>query len=400
MNELSFDPFNADQAHNMWDVVRRLQREKPVAHIGNGFVFVTKYDDVCHVLRNHLLFTNEGNLRLTGVNPPLEDRALGELDPPIHGPIRRLAVNAVTPSSVENMRTFTREYSEKLLADLLAKGGGDLVGKFSVLLTNSVVAKMLGVPVDSSDWMAEKAEEIMFSTLPESNRTERGVGYEGAFPEFTDFIDGVVADRKASGELGDDAVGRLIRSVETGWDDPKKMARMILLQLLLGGTATTRDYIGHLFHHLIQDPKLHAAIDADRSLIPAAVEEGLRLYPPVLNVFRAPSQDTEIRGVKIAKGERVVVGLAAANRDEDIFPDPDTFRLDRKRDVTHMTFGYSSHFCVGSMLAKMEAQIALEVFLNMVKPGTLRMKPGFKMRHMPTAFLYGPVSVDVERVPA
>jgi cytochrome P450 len=178
------------------------------------------------------------------------------------------------------------------------------------------------------------------------------------------------------------------------------MARMILLQLLLGGTATTRDYIGHLFHHLIQHPDLHATIEAGRALIPVAVEEGLRLYPPVLNVFRAPSQDTEIRGVKIAKGERVVVGLAAANRDEDIFPDPDAFRLDRKPTVPHMTFGYSSHFCVGSALAKMEAQIALEVFLDMVKPGTLRTVPGFKMRHMPTPFLYGPVSVDVERVPA
>jgi cytochrome P450 len=399
MNNLSFNPFDATQAHRIWDVVHRFQREAPVARIGDGFVLVTRYDDVCHVLRNHGVFTNAGNFRLTGTQVPLEDRALGELDAPQHAPLRRIAINAVPNLSVEAMRPFTRAVSQELLGAIVERGRGDLVGRFSVLLTNRVVAKMLGVPLDRGDWLAEQAEEVMKSELPVTNRTARGVGYAGAFPEFTAFIDDLVAARMAAADPGDDAVGRIIRAGGASGEAPATVARHILTQLLLGGTATTRDLLGNLFHRLIQRPDLHAAIDVDRAQIPVAVEEALRLDPPVLFTFRGCAEKTVLGGVELAPGERIVVAIAAANRDEEKYEDPDSFRLDRVSPVPHLTFGYSAHFCVGSALARMETQIALEVFLDKVKPGELRMEPGFQMHHMPTPFLWGPVSLDVERVP-
>ena len=382
----------------MWDVVHRFQREAPVARVGNDFVLVTKYHDVREVMVNSELFTNAGNLRQTGVNAPLEDRALGELDPPVHGPIRQLAMSAMPHSSIEGMRSFTRATCEELLKEILDRGRGDLVGRFSVLVTNRVVAKMLGVPLDRGDWLAEQAEAIMKSEFPLTNQTPQGIGYKGAFPEFSSLLDELIATRMNADGEGDAAIDRIVQGACGNFEEPAKIARMILIQLLLGGTATTRDFIGHLFHRLIQSPELHTATDANRSLIPVAVDEGLRLDPPVLFTFRTCSENTPLRGVDVNSGERVIIAFAAANRDEEMYEDPDTFRLDRVDPAPSLTFGYGSHFCLGSPLAKMESQTALEVFLDMVKPGSLHTLPGFKIQYMPTSFLYGPVSLDVERV--
>jgi cytochrome P450 len=352
---------------------------------------------VVQVLRGNGVFANAGGFRPTGLHVPLKDRTLGELDPPEHGPIRRLALGAVNNAAVEGMRGFARDVSRRLLDGILAQGRGDLVGRFSVLLTNQVVAKMLGVPLDRGDWLAEQAEAVMFSELPVTNRTPRGEGYEGAFPEFAAFIDELIEQRLGLEDPGEDAVGRIIRSAGKNWAVTDRVARMVLMQLLLGGTATTRDFIGHLFLELIRRPDLHAAIRERPSLVPVAVEEGLRLAPPVLFVIRTCSQDTELRGVALKEGERVIAALAAANRDASVYETPDAFRLDRTAPAPHLTFGFGSHHCVGSALARMEVQTALEVFVERVEPGALRTVPGFQLRHMPTPFLYGPASLEVER---
>jgi len=171
----------------------------------------------------------------------------------------------------------------------------------------------------------------------------------------------------------------------------------VLLQLLLGGSATTRDFLGNLFHTLILQPELHEAIRAERSLVPAAVEEGLRLAPPVLFVIRTCAQDVELGGVALAKGERIIAAIAAANRDPAVYERPDQFRVDRVDPPTHLSFGLGSHFCAGNQLARMEIREALEVFVERVKPGELRTVSGFDLRYMPTPFLFGPVDMPVER---
>jgi cytochrome P450 len=172
---------------------------------------------------------------------------------------------------------------------------------------------------------------------------------------------------------------------------------MVLIQLLLGGTATTRDFLGHLFHELIRRPELHEAIRGDPRLVPVAGEEGLRLAPPVLFVIRSCRQPTALGGVGIDAGERVIAAIATANRDESLYPLPDEFRLDREDPKPHLSFGHGPHACVGAGLARMEIEAALEAFVELVAPGGLRTAPGFELRRMPTPFLYGPESLAVER---
>jgi len=396
--DLALDPFDPRQTHAICDVAQRFQREAPVARVGGGFVFVSRYDDVRHVLRTNDVFANAGGFRPTGLHVPLEDRTLGELDPPEHEPIRRLALDAAAGRrAIESLRGFARDETRSLLEAILQRGRGDLVAELSVLLTNRVIAKLLGVPQERSDWLAERAEEIMHSEMPVTNRTERGEGYARAFPEFTAFVDDLVRLRTAGEGSMQDAIGRIVHGTRTGEPPPEKIVRMVLIQLLLGGSATTRDFLGHLFHELILRPDLHEAIRSDRSLVPVASEEGLRLAPPVLFTIRTCKQPTELRGIALLAGERVIAAIAAANRDEQVYERPDEFRLDRRDPRPHLSFGHGPHACVGAGLARMEIQTALDVFVELVAPGALRTAPGFELRHMPTPFLYGPESLPVER---
>jgi cytochrome P450 family 142 subfamily A polypeptide 1 len=394
-----FDPFDPAQTHAIADVARRLAVEQPVLRLQSGFVMVSRYDDVRQVLLNSTVFANAGGFRPNGLEVPIEDRTLGELDPPEHGPIRRLAIGAAAgPGALDSLKAFTRENASTLLDAILARGRGDLVGDFSLVLTNRVIAKLMGVPQEKSAWLAEQAESILSTDMPVTNRTERGFGYKAAFPDFTAFIDDLVHQRLTRPDGPPDAISRIIDAArEVGSVPPETIIRMVLIQLLLGGSATTRDFLGNIFHELILNPELHDAIRNDPALAPAAVEEGLRLAPPVLFVIRTCAVETELNGTAIAPGERIIAAIAAANRDPAAYERPHEFRLDRIDPPPHLSFGLGSHFCVGNQLARLELREALEVFVERVEPGALRTVADFELRYMPTPFLFGPVSMVVER---
>lgn len=398
----SFDPFSAADAHAIVGIAQRLIAETPVLRLDSGFVMISRYDDVRHVLTNSAEFINAGGFRPNGLHVPIEDRTLGELDPPEHGPIRRLAMGAAAgPGAVESLRGFTRETCHALLDPILARGSGDLVGDFSVILTNKVISSLMGVPPERSEWLSDQAETILKSEMPVTNRTPSGFGYKAAFPEFTDYLDDLIARRIADPTAETDAIQRIVDAADKATGAPPEIIiRMVLIQLLLGGSATTRDFLGNLYHALIRDPGLHAAIRDNPALIPAAVEEGLRLAPPVLFVFRTCARDTEIGGMTLAKGQRIIAALAAANRDPAVYDHPDEFRVDRSDPAPHLSFGLGAHFCVGNQLARMEIQEALEVFVERVAPGELRTVPSFELTYMPTPFLFGPMNMPVERVTA
>jgi cytochrome P450 len=396
---LSFDPFNAADTHAIADIAQRLIAEAPVLRLDSGFVMVSRYDDVRSVITNSTLFANAGGFRPNGLHVPIEDRTLGELDPPEHGPIRRLAIGAASgPAAVDALRGFTRATCHRLFDAILARGSGDLVADFSVILTNRVISTMMGVPLEHADWLSEQAETILKTEMPVTNRTPRGFGYKAAFPEFTDFIDDLVQRRMAEPLAKPDAIQRIVAAAgEAGGAPPETIVRMVLIQLLLGGSATTRDFLGHLFYRLILEPDLHRAIRDNPALVPVAVEEGLRLAPPVLFVIRTCAQDTELGGMTLARGQRLIAAIAAANRDPTVYDNPDAFRLDRIQPAPHLSFGIGAHFCVGNQLARMEIQEALEVFVERVQPGEFCIPPDFTLRYMPTPFLFGPVGIPVVR---
>ena len=128
-SNFTFDPFDPAQTHAIADVARRLADEEPVLRLQSGFVMVSRYEDVRQVLLNSTVFANAGGFRPSGLDVPIEDRTLGELDPPEHGPIRRLAIGAAAgPGALDSLKGFARENSRVLLDAILTRGHGDLVG--------------------------------------------------------------------------------------------------------------------------------------------------------------------------------------------------------------------------------------------------------------------------------
>lgn len=400
---LSFDPFDPAQTQQMWPLMRAFRERAPVARIGGGFVYVSRYEDVRSVLRDQETFSNAGGMRPTGTEIPLHDASIGELVPPVHPPVRRLAFAAAQGGGiVERLRSVARACAEELVDAIEAKGGGDLIAGLSLPLTNRVIGALLGVGRESCDRLAAWSEEIMLSPLTVTNQTERGIGYEGAFPEFTDFLDSLIEAREASvaadAEEADrepDTITRIMRSGLEIAELDTRMIRMILLNLVLGGTATTRDFLGNLMLVLLEQPDFYARIHADRSLVRVALEESLRHDPPVLYLIRTCTAGAELAGVGIEAGERVIAGIASGNRDERVYDEPDCFRLDRLEPPQHLSFGYGKHFCVGSALARMEAEEAVGALLDRFPPGRLALAPDFRLELMPLPYMLGPVGLSV-----
>ena len=215
--------------------------------------------------------------------------------------------------------------------------------------------------------------------------------------DYQDILDQLIEDRMDA-EGSEDTVARIVRTGLDGGELSTPLIRMVLNNLLIGGTATTRDAIGNLLLEVLTNPELHADLRARRRLIPAAIEESLRLMPPVLYLIRTCSESTELSGVAIEAGERVVVGIASANRDERIFDDADQFRVDRVRPAMHLSFGYGKHFCVGAPLARMEIEEAMNAFFDRFEAADIHLTGDFELEWMPMPYMLGPLRLDVEIV--
>jgi cytochrome P450 len=397
---MEFNPFDASSTHQLWALSAELRRDQPVARLASGVVYVSRYRDARAVLRQPQIFSSQGGFKADGVEVPMGDALLGDFDEPEHGPVRRLAMAAAGPSRVEGERGFALASARHLVRSLAGDGGTtDVVAALALPLSSEVTAHLLGAPVADAPKLFGWAEDIMHSDLPVYLRTERGVGFHGAFPEYAAFVDQLIEERLDPADTHDDAIKRIVDGIvaEQGAGDvpAKDVIFMIVSTLLLGGVTTTRDLIGWLLYELVRKPDVYRAVAADHSLIPAAVEEVLRFYPPLLYLMRKCIVDTEINGFAIAAGERVLVGIASANRDESVYPSADEFLVDRKDPAPQLTFGHGLHMCVGNALARMEAEVLLEAFVDEFDVSEVRVAPAFELGLMPTPFMYGPVSVDV-----
>jgi len=389
-----FDPFDPKQTQNMWHQFRDLRENNPISRPGD-FVFVTRYDDVKAVLRKPRAFGNSQGFRAPGVEVPVEDRLVGELDAPLHRPIRRLLTDILTPRIVENARAFTRATARAQLENLAGRGRGDLVRDFTLLLPTQVTVHILGLPVEDSPQLSQWANELLHSDWPAYNRTERGEGLVGAFPEYAAYIDRHVDERRDSSDPPDDLITGLIR--QRLFDEPvsSRQIRALVSNLILGGISTSTNMLGNLLHHLLRNPADFRALRAKPELAATAVEESLRLMPPILYVVRTCTIPTEISGFKIEAGERVICSLASANRDDRIFPDPDSFRLDREKPAAHMSFSFGPHLCLGASSARMVGQVVTEEFTQHFDCDQISLSPEYRFEGVPVFMEYGPGELPV-----
>ncbi len=380
-------------------MLAELRGETPVASIADGMRYVTRYEACRAVLRDVTSFSNASGFKAPGVEVPAEDRLLGELDPPRHTAVRRVMVTALTPSVVRAAEPFIAATATELLAGLPRPGRTDLVAGFTVPLPNRVTVHVLGFPAADADQLAAWAKELMESGFPATNRSARGEGFAAAFPEFAGYLDNQI-ERRTAAARGDDAprdvLTRLLELDVDGEPLPRRQVRALARNLITGGLTTTSQLLGNLLHQLLADPAVDAALRGDPTGLPGAVEESLRVAPPVLFVPRGCVHDTTVVGSTVRAGERVIVGTASANRDEDRFPDGDRFDAARPNADQHLTFGYGPHVCPGASLARTVARVGVATFLDTFGPGSVRLDPRYEFEPVPTFFECGPARLPVE----
>ncbi len=395
-NEFAFDPFDPKQTQHMWDRLVRMRSEAPVTRPIPGFVFVARYRDVKAVFRDNVTYSSREGFRGPGVVLPPEESFLGEIDPPEHPKLRMLMMQAFRPGMERAAEPFTRAWAADKLEALAARGGGDLVSEFGIHLPPAVTAHMLGIPTDQIERVGQWGFELLHSDWPQWNRTERGAGIGGAFPEFAAFLDEQIALRRNSANPPDDLMTRMTRVEVEGRKLSSLQIRTLCANCLLASQSTT-NLIGNLLYRFASDAAFERALRAERGLLAGAVEESLRFDCPVLFLFRTARIDHEIAGEKIRAGERVMLGIASGNRDEKEWQRAGEFWLERdwKSAPEILTFGPGPHLCLGNMIARMEARVVLELVMEKFAPGQLRLAPGYERTLVPMFLEYGPERLDV-----
>ena len=229
------------------------------------------------------------------------------------------------------------------------------------------------------------------------NRTDRGEGLSGGHPEFASYIDRLIAEHRAADPPPDDFITRLLNTEVDGIRLNHVELRTLLAFLLVSGNETTRHLLSNLLHTFATRPDLLTALQRDPALVHNAVEESLRLDPPVALLMRECLRDTTVRGMPIRKGEQVAFGVASSNRDERHYEAPEEFRLDRPQPKAHIAFGGGPHVCPGASLARLEGRVLLEVLIEKVE--RLELEPDYKWQKIPVFWANGPQSLPARLTP-
>jgi cytochrome P450 len=387
--DIELDPFRAED-HVPYEQLRTMRRECPVARIPVGW-FLSRQAEVLEAVRQVDTFV--ASFRAPGVVVPDEEQFINEIAEPRHSRVRKIINASVAYHKAMRLEPFIRDLCDEYLEPLISRGYGDLVADFVVSIPVNVIAHLIGVPREDWQRFWRWSDDVVEGTYPTLYRTERGEGLAGAHPEFTAYVDTLIVARREDPTPPDDFLTRLLQTEVEGRHLSDVAIRTQLVFLIISGNETTRHLIANLLVTLATRPDIFATLKSDRTLIERAIEESLRLQPPIHLLLRNVATDTTALGRAMCEGEKIVFGLASANRDESVHADPDEFRLDRPNWREHVAFGGGPHVCPGSALARVEAKVVLETMLDRVD--TLEVEDGWTWRKTPVFWGNGPVDLPV-----
>ena len=387
------DPLDAS-AGVPYEALAELREECPVSRTPSGAYFIARHDDVLAATKNIEVF--QASFRAAGVVVPVEEQLISEIPEPRHGKIRRIINSAIAQHRIGRVEPFVRELCNELLDGIVARGGGDLVAEYVTPVPATVIAHLLGVDPTDHARFAEWSDVVVQSAYATQNRREDGVegeGLAGVAPDFVDYLDEMIAERKTSADPPDDFVTRLLNTEVDGVRLTDLEMRTQLAFLLMSGNETTRHLIANLLETVCTEPTLFARVRTEPGLVPTLVEESLRHDSPIHVLMRDCLADVTIEGVTIPAGAKVGFGLASANRDRRTYDNADEFRLDRPSAKDHLAFGGGPHVCPGASLARLEGRIALEAFLDRVEHANI--DDGYRREPVPVSWANGPRRLPV-----
>jgi cytochrome P450 family 142 subfamily A polypeptide 1 len=351
-----------------------MRRHEPVYEDAANAVFgAASYQAVLAASKDPATFSSAGGIRPdSGALPMMID-----MDDPAHWKRRKLVNRGFTPRRVRDSEERIGRICDEIIDRVCEAGECDFVRDIAAPLPMIVIGDMLGVEAADRDKLLRWSDD-MVSAQGGNVSDEALVAAAEAFSEYADYAGRVIAQRRAAPT--DDLTSVLVHAEVDGdrLDDDELVHESLLI--LVGGDETTRHVISGGMEQLLRHPDQRAALVADRSGVPVAVEEMLRWVSPIKNMCRTATRDVDFFGAEIAAGQKVMLLYESANFDEEHFEDPDAFDAARQPNE-HLAFGFGAHFCLGNSLARLELAVMFDRLLarlpdlELADPGPLPRRP-------------------------
>jgi cytochrome P450 len=415
----TFNPFDPETLQCPFPHYARMRAEAPVLKVGTlGMYLVTTHELVLEVVRDPKTYSSQFGAATMPMPSADRDRLLEVIadgyprvatmltaDQPEHTRYRRLVAKAFSPREIAALEPEIRAISTMLIDSWIDKGTVEFVDAFAVPLPVRVIARALNVPderlADFKRWSDDSIAGIGTNLSLEGRiASERGVN------EFQHYFADQLDQRRRHPQ--DDLLTKLLNAridddeSDVDVDDKRALdvpeMLSIIQQLLVAGNETTTKMLTEMMRLLGERPDEWAAVRADPSRVDLVVEETLRLSTPTQGMFRLVTRDTNLGGVDLPAGSRIVIAFCSANRDEALFDDPDEFAPGRENLREHVAFGKGIHYCLGANLSRLEGRVALQELSRRI--GSFRLADSNRYEYFPSFMLRGLTSLDLEITPA
>ncbi len=399
-----FDLFREPQLSDPYPFFKHLRREAPVFFAEDiGHWVVSRYQDVKQVLRDHENYSAQNTI--APIHPLCEAArrtladggwnmvpALGNADRPQHTKTRRSVIKAFSPRRIAGLEPYVSAMLETAIDGFEHKGGAELMAELLFDLPAYVILKLLGFSDEQAPAIKEGAKNrilFVWGRPADDEQTRLAAGLASFFSLCRELVD----ERLAL--PADDLTSELLRV--RGGDDKVlslDIIASILFAFFTAGHETTSSLLGNSIIQLLRHRQAWERIVAEPALIPGAVQEILRYDSSVISWRRKAKREMEIAGVKVPANAKLLLLLGAANRDGEMFDEPERFDIERRNAGRHLSFGTGVHRCLGATLAEMEARLTLEA-LSRRLPG-MRLAAGQRFDYLPNISFHGPREVHVE----
>lgn len=336
-------------------VFRQLRAEEPVSWRPQRYWAVTRYHDAMTVLKTPAVYSSWRGGVLYDDPPPdflakLRENMLNR-DPPEHTAMRRLVNHAFSPRQLANLEAEIAAHARDLIDRVIDAGSCDFATQVGGQMPLFVICTILGVPAEDREALYALTGRMFSSEL-----TDRAAAFRDAMAAAAELraYGAELGRRKRAAPAGDLASDLLEAEIE-GRRLTEGEFQALFMLLFNAGADTTRCLLCFGLNLLLDRPAELDSLRRDPSLLPRAIEEMLRYEPSVIQFRRTVACDTELAGSQLREGDKVMVYFPSANRDEDVFDDPDRFDIDRTKNP-HLAFGHGAHFCLGAPLARLESK--------------------------------------------
>jgi cytochrome P450 len=372
--------------HDMGSVWRGLRAHDPVhwheeTTYGPGFWVLTRYEDVSQVLRDERDFTSEaGNVLATMLQggDTAAGRMLAVTDGEFHTELRKLLLQSFAPRALEGVVRHVRKLTRRLIMNAIESGHCDFARDIASPISLETICDLLDVPMGDRLSLQELSGSALAS---EHESSEADTGWS-ARSEILIYFSNLLMERRKS--PGDDPISIMASAEVAG----KPLGDVDIVfncySLILGGDETSRLAMTGTIKAFIEHPDQWSALKNGNAAVAQACEEVLRWTTPAMHFGRRATREVMLRGRRIASGDLVTVWLVSANRDQEVFPGADDFRLNRSPNK-HLTFGYGPHFCLGAYLGRMEVSTMLDSLRALVG----RLEPAGHEQRIYSNFLSG-----------